>query len=301
MQEIFLLLAVAQGCGMPVATPARRVELVVAAESLARHLEEPGLVVLHLDMMQAGYRAAHIPGARWADPHRFIAATPDGTSFELPPVATLDSLVESLGISNDSRVVLYGEAGHLARVFLALEYLGLAGHVAVLNGGLEAWRAAGRQTANGIPPVPRGSFTPRPDPRLVIGTDELRSRVGDRNLALVDARSPGEYAGTDAGEHRRGHLPGARLLDWSRTFARPDVAEHTGDSPLVADAQLRALFREAGFEPGRDLVLYCTVGIRAAHLYFVARYLGYNPRIYDGSIEAWSRRADLPLKTGERP
>jgi thiosulfate/3-mercaptopyruvate sulfurtransferase len=299
VQEIFLLLALAQGCGMPVATPARRAELVVSAESLARHLTDPGLVVLHLDMMPDGYRAAHIPGARWADPHRFTA-TRDGLDFELPTVATLDSLVESLGITNDSRVVLYGEPGHLGRVFLALEYAGLAGRVAVLNGGLTAWRAAGKPVSAAAPAARRASFTPRPDTTLVVTTAELRAHLEDRRLVLVDGRSPREYAGTDPDERRAGHIPGAGSLDWSRTFARAGAAERDGDAPLASDRELRELFRVAGIEPGKDLVLYCTVGLRAAHLFFIARYLGYNPRLYDGSIEAWSR-ANLPLKTGDRP
>lgn len=299
MQEFFLLLTVVQGCGMPAATPPRRAELVVAAESLARHLADPGLVVLHLDMMRDGYRAGHIPGARWADPHRFTA-TRDGLDFELPTAATLDSLIESLGISNDSRVVLYGEPGHLARVFLALEYAGLAGRVAVLNGGLTAWRAAGKPVSVEPPAPRRGAFTPRPDTTLVITTTELRAHLRDRRLVLVDGRTPGEYAGTDPEERRAGHIPGAVSLDWRRTFTHPAAAEHEGDATLAGDRALRGLFREAGFEPGKDLVVYCTVGLRAAHLFFIARYLGYNPRIYDGSIEAWNR-ANLPLQTGDRP
>jgi thiosulfate/3-mercaptopyruvate sulfurtransferase len=294
--------AAAQGCGMPAPAPARRPELVLAPGALARRLAEPGLVVLHLDMERDGFRAAHIPGARWVDPHAFMVTTADSINFELPPVAALDSLIEAVGISDDSRVVLYGEPGHLARVFLALEYAGLGGRVAVLDGGLTAWRAAGHATTAQAEPVRRGAFTPRPAPDIVIDTAALRARLGDRRLALVDARSAEEYDGRQVmGGTRAGHLPGARLLDWSRTFVDPAAANRAEDAALVGDAALRRLFHDAGAASDRDLVLYCTIGLRAAHLYFVARYLGYNPRLYDGSIEAWSRRPDLPLHTGERP
>lgn len=294
MQEIFLLMVVAQGCGMPVATPARRAELVVSAESLARHVREPNLVVLNTDMMPDDFRRAHIPGARWADAHHFAPDGPDGTSFELPAVSVLDSLIESLGIANDSRVVLYGDADHIGRVFLALEYAGLAGRVAILDGGLAAWRAAGQPTTAATAPPRRRAFEPHPTPGIVIGTDELQGHLRDRRLVLIDARSPAEYRGTDAGHReRRGHIPGAVSLDWARTFAGPDK--------LASDVELRRLFRDAHVTADRDLVIYCTVGMRAAHLFFIARYLGYQPRIYDGSIQAWSRRADLPLKTGDQP
>jgi thiosulfate/3-mercaptopyruvate sulfurtransferase len=140
----------------------------------------------------------------------------------------------------------------------------------------------------------KGSFAPRPDPSMVIGTDELRAKLGNRDLALIDTRSTDEY-------ERQGHIPGARLLDWSRTFVRPEAASNGEESPLVSDAALLRMFRDAGAETDRDLVLYCTIGLRAAHMYFVARYLGFNPRLYDRSIEAWRRRPDLPLRTGGRP
>jgi thiosulfate/3-mercaptopyruvate sulfurtransferase len=64
---------------------------------------------------------------------------------------------------------------------------------------------------------------------------------------------------------------------------------------------LRRLFSDAGFKDGRDLVTYCTVGLRAAHLYFIARYLGWRPRLYDGSMSEWSRRSELPMVTGTNP
>src|SRR6185503_1441039 len=209
-------------------------------------------------------------------------------------LSVIDSLIESLGISNDSRVVLYGEPGHLGRVFLAMEHAGLAGRVALLNGGLAAWRAAGQPTTADVPRATVGSFTPRPDPNVVIGTDELRAKLGDRRLALLDTRSSDEY-------ERGGHIPGAHLIDWSRTFMKPEAASNGEESQLVSDGALLKLFRDAGVETDRDLVLYCTIGLRASHMYFVARYLGFNPRLYDRSIEAWRRRADLPLKTGGRP
>jgi thiosulfate/3-mercaptopyruvate sulfurtransferase len=302
VQEIFLLLTLVQGCGFPVTSPARRAGLVISADSLARHLSDPDVVVVHLEMMSdERYRGGHVPGARLADPHRFVAAT-NGASFELPPIARLDSLIESLGIGNNSRVVLYGDPGHLGRVFLALEYAGLAGRVAVLDGGLTAWRAGSRPVETTSAPPRRATFTPRPDASIVIGTDELRRRLGDRRLALIDARNTAEYSGGEVlGGTRGGHLAGARLIDWSLTFEDASaVARENRESRLASDAVLRRLFTDARVTSDRELVVYCTIGMRAAHLYFVARYLGYNPRIYDGSIEVWSR-ANLPLTTGDRP
>ena len=198
--------------------------------------------------------------------------------------------------------MLYGDAWHTGLVFWTLEYLGLADRVAVLDGGLGRWRAEGRPLVTGIaPPASRGRFAPRPRPDLLATADWIRERLDSRRVVLIDGRSAAEYAGT-ARENlpRTGHIPGARHLDWSTTFTRPAAARDSSvASPLVPADKLVGLFQAAGAAPGAELVLYCTVGLRASHLYFVARYLGYTARVYDGSWSDWSRRAELPITKGE--
>jgi len=291
-------------CGMPMEVSPRR-ELRVSAADLAARLAEPNLVVLHVSMARSEYDRGHVPGARWTDAHAWVPDR-DALVWEVPPIAQLDTLIETLGIGDDSRVVLYGDVGHLGRVFLALEVAGLAGRVAVLDGGLAAWREADQRVETAAAPARRGRFTPRSRADLVVDAGWLRERLGDRRVTIVDARSAAEYAGTAREDlPRTGHIPGARLLDWTRSFRSPratrDGDGDPGDGRLADEATLRRLFQDLGAEAGRPVVIYCTIGMRAAHLFYVARYLGYDARLYDGSMQDWSRRADHPITRGERP
>jgi thiosulfate/3-mercaptopyruvate sulfurtransferase len=295
MKEIFLGVAglVIAGtaraqCGpQALDRPTPRPDVVVSTPWLAAHLRDSGLVILHVESDPAPYRAGHIPGARLADAMAFSAGDHD-----LPSDEAMTTLVEELGISNASRVVLYGETWHVGWMYVALDRLGHGRRTALLDGGLPQWRAEGRPVETGAgPAVARGRFTPGPED-IVATTDWLRGRLGSRRVAVLDVRSREEYL--------EGHLPTARHLDWTRVFTRPDSALHNTASLFVSTDQLDAMFRAAGAAPGKELVIYCTVGLRASLMYVVAKRLGYAPRFYDGSWSAWSG-AGQPTVTGAEP
>ena len=222
---------------------------------------------------------------------------------ELPSVETIDSVLESLGVTDQSRIVYYGDTWMAPRVFLALEYAGLGNRTALLDGGLPAYRAANGLVSNETPTWSRGSVTTRAHPEIVVAASWLADHLKDSGLALTDGRSPGEYAATDLSERlpRPGHIPGAVNLPWEQTFTDGAAALEGVPSRLKPKAELRKLFENAGYRDGKQLVTYCTIGLRASHLYFVARYLGLQPRIYDGSMSEWSRKTELPVVTGAAP
>lgn len=284
-----------------VLTFGRTDSMVVSPAWLAAHLNDTDLVVLHVAMERDDYARGHVPGARWVNPHDFF--TNGAPGVELPPVGQLDSLVELLGITEKSRVVFYGDTWMAPRVFLALDYLGLGDRTALLDGGPPAWRKAGHELSTATPTWLRSRFTPAVRQDLVIGAGELQAALGRSGFHLVDGRSPGEYTGEDKAERlpRSGHIPGGINLPWERTFTDPKAALDGTPSPLQAVATLRKLFADAGVPDGAALVTYCTVGLRASHLYFIARYLGLRPRIYDGSMSEWSRKPELPVTTGVSP
>lgn len=120
----------------------------------------------------------------------------------------------------------------------------------------------------------------------------IASRLETPQIALVDARPDDEFTGSDGGmggAHAAGHLPGARQLVWDALVSR--------EGRFLPDDQLHAKLEAAGAKPGVPVVSYCMVGMRASVVYFVARHLGYDARMYDGSIVDWGRRM-LPVKTG---
>ncbi|HEY7685425.1 MAG TPA: rhodanese-like domain-containing protein [Gemmatimonadales bacterium] len=278
--------------------PRARHETVVSTAWLAANAASRDLVILHVDHDRTSYDAGHVPGARFGSAMAFAVG-----DFDLPPVPDLVEAVAQLGIANTTRVVLYGEPWHLGRVLLALDYLGHGDRIALLDGGLPQWRLEGRPVSRAEPPaVARAAFAPQVRRDVVVDAEWVRAHAADPRFVVIDARSAAEYEGTEPrNEPRRGHIPGARHLEWNRTFTRPADAEAGTASRLVSAERLLALFDSAGIRPGREPVFYCTVGLRASHLYFVARYLGFNPRIYDGSMNDWVRHPEFPLATGSRP
>ncbi len=291
--RITLLLGLAAAPALAAqAPPALRTELVISAPVLAAHLGDSNLVLVHVDRDPQAYADAHLPGARFL-PLRAIVTERAGIPNELPPVAQLDSVLESAGISNHSRIVIYGDPLAAARLFFTLDYLGLGDRTSLLDGGLPGWKAAGLPLTHELPAPPgRGRIEPRIQPGLLIDAAELARRLGDSTLAVVDARPPAEWSGATPGDGvlRPGHIPGARSFFWR-------LALTPGEPAYLKDvAVLGKLLGRAGLAPGREVITYCRTGVQASYLYFVARYLGYAPRMYDGSYIEWSEMAELPVE-----
>lgn len=287
----------------PVPLPARdaaaqpasavRASMLVDGQWLADHLEDPSVVVLHVDRNRTSYDAGHIPGARFVD-YAEIIVSRDGIATELPPVDRLTALVESLGIGNDTRVVLTGELLLAARMYFTLDWLGHGDRAALLDGGLDAWRTAGRPVTRDLPVVTPARFTPSLIPELVITADGVRDRLDDPATVVLDARALDEYTGEREEDlPRRGHIAGAEHLDWTTTWE---------EGHLRGLARLTDLFRAAQVAPGQTVVTYCRVGTRASMLYFVSRYLGHATRLYDGSMQEWSGLDErYPVVRGPAP
>lgn len=273
-------------------------EVLVTPQRLAElYRSERTLVVVHATFQRESYDREHLPGARYLVP----SALWTSPGMELPTPAAVDSVLEGLGISNGSRVVLYGDPAAVSRAYLALDYVGMGERASVLDGGLGAWKAAGRPVTAEVPQVARGSFTPKVNPDVVVSADWIRSRLDGGDLVLLDARSRAEHEGTTdyEGLPRYGRIPGALLLPWDSSFARPAEMNAGAGAALKPAAELAAWFRAAGVPPGGEVVTYCTIGMRASHLYLVAKSLGYKVRIYDGSMRDWAPRPELPMvRTG---
>jgi len=263
--------------------------LLVSTAWLSDHLKDPNLVVITVGQRSA-YDTGHIPGARVVEMSA-ISVTSPGATLELPPVDKLKSAFEDLGVSGNSRVIICFLANYVSpatRVYFTLDYLGLGGQTSMLDGGFEAWKAEGRAVSTEAPQVTRGSITPHPRPDLIVDAAWLSSNLNKPKIAIVDARTPEFYSGASAGRMpRAGHIPGAVNVPFN-TLA--DAANKFKDSPT-----LRKMLDDAGIKQGDQIVSYCHIGQQATVVYFVAKYLGYDARLYDGSFEDWSKRSELPV------
>lgn len=259
--------------------------LIVSSAWLASHLRDPAVVVLQVDANDSAYRAGHIPGARLLRFGSFIADA-NGVSTELPPADSLRALFESLGVSTSSHVVLTGSPLVVSRAFFTLDYLGL-GHVAVLDGGTTAWKASGHAVEERTSAITRGHIATTARPDVVARSGWVTSRIGKPGMSLIDTRREDEYLGTAPGV--KGHIAGARRLDWQDAFRDP------AEFSLQDVATLQRLWQER-VTPGDTVVAYCRTGHRGSATYFVSRLLGYPVKLYDGSYEEWAK-LDLPLVT----
>ena len=218
--------------------------------------------------------------------------------LELPPVEQLVSVFEKLGVSNRSRIILYFGTNWVTpttRAYWTLDYLGLGDRTSILNGGLVAWQAKHHPVSTETKQPTKGSITPAPRKEIVADAAWVSSHLNQPAVTIIDARTHEFYSGSQSdGNPRSGHIPGASNLSYLQ------VIDQDNNKFKSADA-LKDLFRTAGLKPGNLMVSYCHIGQRATVLYFTAKMLGYDAKMYDGSWEDWSHRKDLPIVTGDSP
>lgn len=268
-------------------TPAHP-EFLVSTQWLAQHLSDANLVIIHAGSSDDDYNSAHIPGARHLATNKFTEGpTPPNT--ELLPPDKLQANLEAIGVSDDSRIIIYASDWDpfAARLFFTLDYLGRAGNASLLDGGMDRWIHEKRPLSTDVPTVTPGKLTVLPHPEVVAKMDWVRQVSADpaaSHVALLDSRPLRRY--------RSGHIPGALPAYWEKT-------ELSDDTPVLRPPQeLAAMFVRAGYKPGYKVVSYCEVGWQASFTYFVARYLGYDAAMYDGSWTEWST-AKQPVVRGD--
>jgi thiosulfate/3-mercaptopyruvate sulfurtransferase len=268
-----------------------RSELLVSAEWLAQHLNDPNLVLLHVGD-SADYAAEHIPGARYTS-HRELSDTssgPDALVLELPEPDRLQTKLRELGISNDSRIVVYWGSEWVsptARVVFTLAWAGLSEQTVLLDGGIDAWKAAGHAVTAEPAPATEGDIVIEPQAHLVVDADWVQSHSNDPGYRLIDGRSAEFYDGSREDRGIAGHIPGAGNIVWQ------DLLDDS--LKLKNAATLRDAFAAAGVESDDTVVAYCHIGQYATMVMFMARTLGHEVKLYDGAFQDWAGKG-LPVE-----
>jgi len=269
---------------------------LIDTKALEQNLAREGLVIMDVRGKAAYAFGGHIPGAVHATWHDFSDPAAAAKGLLNPDLAWLEQKLQSLGISNDSHIVIYSNPfdnwGDEGRMFWMLRYLGHQ-HLRILDGGWVKWVAEQRQYEHGMVTPKPGTFRASPNPDLIVMKEELKQIVRGTHpeTAIVDARSLEEYAGKEVqGIPRPGHIPSAINVPWNG-FLKPDAT--------VKDLEaIKASLEEKGLHPGQELICYCTGGVRSAWLYFVLKLAGYpQVRNYPGSWWEWSRDFAAPAET----
>lgn len=277
-------------------------ESLVETDWLASHLDDPSVRIVESNEDILLYGTGHIRNAVHID---WKADLNDPVQRDYIQPAAFAALLSRHGITPDTTVIFYGDKANWWAAY-ALWVFRLFGHtkVKLLNGGRAKWAAEKRPLVRDVPSFPASSY-PVPQRRY---DEEIRA-FRDQTLAhsqarlpLIDVRSPGEFKGEithmpeypQEGVLRGGHIPGARSIPW-KTAANDDGTFKS------ADELARIYLAPEGKKPSAETIVYCRIGERSSHTWFVLTYLLGLTRVrnYDGSWTEWGNSVRLPIETGD--
>lgn len=279
---------------------------LVDAPTLARHLDDPRWVVVdcrwQLSDPRLGprrYLEGHIPGALYADLDADLSAprTAESGRHPLPDPQRLARRLGAWGVGDDSQVIAYDDAGgaYAARLWWLLRWLGHDA-VAVLDGGIAAWTAAGGAFEL-EPPVPVARhFRATPDDDRWLEAADIEAALTDARGLLLDARGAARYSGAEEPiDPKAGHIPGA--------LSAPYTGNLDADGRFLPAAELKARFEALlGARGAADAVVYCGSGVTACHDLLALEHAGLSgARLYAGSWSEWVGDETRPIRTGNIP
>jgi thiosulfate/3-mercaptopyruvate sulfurtransferase len=277
-------------------------DMLVSTEWLAGELGAPDLRVVDATYFLPGggdaaalYEAGHIPGAVYMDLENLIDTNTDLPNM-LPPAEKFASRMQSLGLGDGSRIVLYDDTPlhTAARAWWMLKLFG-AHHVAILDGGLAKWKTEERQIATGKEKLRHRHFTVWKDDATLRSFDQMKDVVSFAKEQIVDARGAARFTGEEPDPRPRthaGHIPGSKNLPYGSLFE--------ADGRWKSADEIRAAFDAAGIDLEKPVVTTCGSGITASVLFFGALLAGAEKvSLYDGSWSEWGADLSTPKATGK--
>lgn len=275
---------------------------LVDAQTLHDHLDDASWVIVDCRHTLADfslgrklYEEAHIPGAFFADVETDLAGEHSGHNgrHPLPDPQMFAAYLEELGVNDKTQIVAYDAGGDMfaARMWFLCRWIGHK-NVAVLDGGLAAWGAAG-YGITGAPSAARtiGNVHVKLDNALVVDAMYVRDRLGNASMQLVDARAADRFRGeNETIDPVAGHIPGARNRPFKENFA--------GDLRFRSPDELRSAF--SAFGKPSHIVHQCGSGVSAAANMLAMEVAGLEgSRIYAGSWSEWIADRSRPVTTTE--
>ena len=274
-----------------------RTDVLVDGDWLEKHLDDPTVVVIEVDEDSGAYYTSHIPGAIALD---WRADLQDPLRRDFVDRAQFESLLSEKGVTAEDTVVLYGGNNNWFAAY-AYWYFKVYGHrdVRLLDGGRKRWELDGRPLVTDPVERPKTTYVAQDaDASIRAFRDEVIASIGARSI--VDVRSPQEFSGEilapasfpQEQPQVGGHVPTAVNVPWSKAAAE--------DGTFRSDEELRALYADAGVDLSgeRDTIVYCRVGERSAHTWFVLRELLGQPQVknYDGSWVEYGSLVGVPVE-----
>jgi len=282
-------------------------KMLVEPSWLEKNLEEPGIRLIDCSSLEV-YRRAHIKSAIRLPVHAYLK---DDAELYVMSMTALMNMMSALGISKNSKVIAYDDCNSLfaTRLWWLLKYYGHS-DVAVLHGGFQRWAFVDRRPIDFHASTSVGSATHTTQGYLYLNANAKRialfpevstvAKTQPKDTVIFDARSEEEYTGTSPVNPRKGHIPGARHLEYTRTMTQDDKRM------FLPPAELQKLLDSTLNIPSIDtkVITHCQKGIRGAHAAFVLELMGYkNVKNYDASLYEYAAKTadEAPLTKGHAP
>ncbi len=274
-------------------------EVLVSTEWVAQHLDDPNVRIIESNEDPLLYPSGHIPGAVEVD---WVRDLNDPLRRDYLDREGFEKLMSRIGVTPDMTIVLYGDKNNWWACY-AFWVFQLFGHTnaKIMDGGRLKWEKEGRPMTREVPQYPPTEYRApeRDDSKIRAFRDQVLAHV-QAGKPLIDVRSPEEYRGErlhmpdypNEGALRGGHIPGAVNIPWARAINPEDGTFKPAD-------ELRKIYiGEAGIRPEDDVIVYCRIGERSSHTWFVLTYLLGFPKVrnYDGSWTEWGNLVGVPIE-----
>ena len=267
------------------------IPVLIEPGQLQTYLDQDNVLVVDVSSID-NYTQHHIPGAYYVEYDDLLLEENPGPG-RIATEAKLSDVLSVIGFTNENKhVIAYDDSGggRASRLLWTLDVLGHT-NGSLLNGGWAAWQNAGNASESGANNATYSNYTAKYCTDALADKKYVLSRLGAKDLGLLDARTPEEFQGTDVRAARGGRIPGAANLNWLDAM---DLAHHRRFKP---DDELRAMLTTHGLTPDKEIICYCQTHHRSSHSYIMLKHLGY-PRIagYAGAWSEWGNDPDTPIE-----
>ena len=255
----------------------------ISAKDFAKVSKSKNSVIISAQSAK-NYKLSHIKNAVFIDHNDLYKAGAVEGLIKSP--SDLAKYFGSKGVSDKKEILIYddGTNKYAARIYWILKYIG-APNVKILHKDMGAWRSARVMITKANTKITPATFTPKVNKSIAADFNYVKSNLTNANVVLLDVRHITEYNGTIAKPVSKGHIPGAKNLEWKK------IEDASG--ALLPSSELQSIFSSVGATKSKTIVIYCGTSVRSGIVFVALKSLGYaNVKVYDGAYNEWDAKGE---------